>query len=126
MTMSTKLAAGKLRHQIDLVAPSTLRDASGGTDASSNTIVATVFASIEAITGRDQLAVGEFATVTTHKITIRYFPGVTSRMQVWFSGRTFLINAVLNPDERTKMLVLLASEINDSANNPSGSGQELS
>jgi len=74
-----------------------------------------VWASIDAITGRDQLAIGEFVSTTTHKITIRYMAGITARMQVWFRGRQFQIQAVLNPDERTKMLVLLVLEIADSS-----------
>jgi head-tail adaptor len=40
--------------------------------------------------------------------------GVTSGQQVWFQGRQFQIESVLNPDERTKMLILLCIEINDS------------
>jgi head-tail adaptor len=40
--------------------------------------------------------------------------GVTSGMQIWFQGRQFQIEAVLNPDERTKMLILMCIEINDS------------
>jgi head-tail adaptor len=40
--------------------------------------------------------------------------GVTSQMQVWFQNRQFQIKSVLNPDERSKMLILLCGEINDS------------
>lgn len=50
--------------------------------------------------------------------------GVTADMQVWFQGRQFQITSVLNPDERTKMLVLLCVELNDSrqqiTNQPGG------
>jgi head-tail adaptor len=42
------------------------------------------------------------------------YTGVTSAMQVWFQGRQFQITAVLNPDERNKMLCLKCVEINDS------------
>lgn len=40
--------------------------------------------------------------------------GVVSGMQVWFNNRQFQIEAVLNPDERNKMLILLCIEVNDS------------
>ncbi len=40
--------------------------------------------------------------------------GVTASMQVWFNGRQFQIESVQNPDERTKMLILQCTEINDS------------
>jgi head-tail adaptor len=40
--------------------------------------------------------------------------GINSGMQVWFGGRQFQIEAVLNTDERNKMLILLCIEINGS------------
>jgi head-tail adaptor len=40
--------------------------------------------------------------------------GVNAAMQIVWQGRKFQITAVLNPDGRSKMLVLLADEINDS------------
>jgi head-tail adaptor len=40
--------------------------------------------------------------------------GITAAMQVWFNGRQFQIQAVQNPDERNKMLLLQCLEINDS------------
>lgn len=44
-----------------------------------------------------------------------YGTGVKAKMQVWYQQRQFQIEAVLNPDERNKMLVMLCIEINDSA-----------
>jgi SPP1 family predicted phage head-tail adaptor len=121
MALSSRIAAGKLRHEIDIVIPTNAQDASGGTDISDNVVFATVWASIEALTGRDQLAVGEFVSTTSHKITIRYLAGVTAKMQVWFAGRQFQIACVLNPDERTKMLVLLCLEVANSSQQVVGS-----
>jgi len=40
--------------------------------------------------------------------------GVNAGMLVLFQNRTYQIEAVLNPDERNKMLILLVIEINDS------------
>jgi hypothetical protein len=52
------------------------------------------------------------------------FTGVTGALQVWFQGRQFQIEAVLNTDERNKSLILLCVEINDSkqqiTNQPGG------
>ena len=55
------------------------------------------------------------------------YTGVTAAMQVFFQGRQFQIKSVLNPDERNKMLCLMAVEINDSRqqlqnNQPGGLG----
>lgn len=115
MGMSTRIAAGKLRHRADIVVPTNTQDESGGISLNNNTVFATVWCSIEALTGRDQLAVGEFVSTTSHKITMRWMPGITARMQVWFQGRQFQVQAVLNPDERTKMLILLVLEIANSS-----------
>jgi head-tail adaptor len=50
--------------------------------------------------------------------------GVNANMQVWYQGRQFQIDSVLNPDERTKLLVLICTEVNDSlqqiTNQPGG------
>lgn len=50
--------------------------------------------------------------------------GVISQMQIWFGGRQFQVEAVVNPDERIKMLILLCIEVNDSTqqitNQPGG------
>lgn len=40
--------------------------------------------------------------------------GLTSAMQIQWQGRQFQITAVLDPDGRKKMLVIMALEINDS------------
>ncbi len=40
--------------------------------------------------------------------------GVVAGMQVWFKGRQLQIQAVQNPDDRNKMLLLQCVEINDS------------
>lgn len=40
--------------------------------------------------------------------------GVNAAMQIVWQGRKFQITAVLNPDGRSKVLVILADEINDS------------
>ena len=40
--------------------------------------------------------------------------GVVAAMQVWFQGRQWQIESVVNPDERNKMLILLCVEVNDS------------
>ncbi len=90
----------------------------------------TVWGRIESITGKDVLAAAQFDSDITHKVTIRYRDGILSKQQIYFQGpgskpRAFQILYVLNPDERNKLLYLMCSEINDSAqqaltNEPSG------
>ena len=118
MPLSTKLAAGKLRHRIEIVQPSGAQDSFGGVsqDPSLWTKVLTCFASINAQSGRDQMAASEYTSVSTHTIVIRdpRTLTITNAMYVWFKGRTFQITAVLNPDERNKMLYIMCVEVNNS------------
>jgi SPP1 family predicted phage head-tail adaptor len=80
-------------------------------------VVRECWASIEAWTGDATLATEQFISTTSHWITIRHPRDIriTAQMMVWFSGRTFQVQAVLNPTEQTKLLVLVCSEINNSA-----------
>jgi SPP1 family predicted phage head-tail adaptor len=109
------LFAGRLRHKIDIVKPTEAQDSTGGTDVSSNTIFATVRASVEAVSGTETFAAQELLSRVSHQVVIRYLAGVNSAQQVHFQGRQFQIEAVLNPDGRSKLLILLCVEINDSA-----------
>jgi|SRR5215469_12250413 len=106
--------SGRLRHKIDIVQPTDHQDSTGGFDISQNTIYANVWASVEALNGTDKFAAHEFLSQVSHQVVIQYLPCINSGMQVWFQGRQFQIEAVLNPDERPKSLILLCIEINDS------------
>ncbi len=108
------LFAGRLRHRIDIVQLSPMQDSTGGQNLSANTIYENVWASIEALSGAEKFAAHEFVSQASHQVVIRYLSGINSGQQVWFGGRQFQIEAVLNPDERTKMLILLCIEINGS------------
>jgi hypothetical protein len=54
----------------------------------------------------------------SHWIVIRHPRGacetIVAKMYVWFKTRTFQVEAVLNPTEQNKLLVLVATEVNDS------------
>src|ERR1700736_1499909 len=102
-----RLQAGKLRQQVEIVQPSTVQDSIGGTSPGGGTSLGLVWASVEALMGRDALAASALTSVVTHKVTIRWMPGVLAKQQVIFGTRTFQIEAVLNPDEREKKLILL-------------------
>jgi len=106
------LMAGRLRHQIDIVRPSGAQDDTGGPVGSTTVVYAGVWATIEAVSGTEQLAASQFVSRVTHQVVIRYLDGIDTSMRVVFEGRTFRIQAVLNPDERTKSLVLECIEIN--------------
>jgi SPP1 family predicted phage head-tail adaptor len=109
------LQIGKMRHRISLLEPSEVQDELGGMSLSGWTVFAEVWASIEAVSGNEKFAAGQFVSTSTHRIIIRYQDGITSNFQVLFEGRKFQITNVSNPTERSHMLVLDCVEINDSA-----------
>jgi len=116
--LPTQIKSGDLRHRIKIVRPTGVQDAMGGVsqDPSQWTPVRECWAAIEAWTGDSSLATDQFISTTSHWITIRHprTVNITSQMMVWFSGRTFQIQAPLNPTEQNKLLVLVCSEINNS------------
>jgi len=130
----SRLQAGKLRHRIELVQPyGPAQSTFGDLSLANYSPVLTTWASIEAIQGKDVLAANQFGDDITHKITMRYrgldqiVPvAVLTKMQVWFKGRQFQIQYVLNPDERTKTLILMAIEINQAQQQITNQPSDLS
>ena len=71
----------------------------------------TVWASVEPLRGRDYFEARKIQSEATHKITIRYLPGVTPDMKIEFKGRMFEIEGPpINPGERNRFLEILAKE----------------
>jgi SPP1 family predicted phage head-tail adaptor len=116
--------AGKLRHRVQIMKLNTTTDTAGGDPLSNVTLVREVWATIEALSGTEKFAAHEFTSQVSHSVYIRYQPDlrIDASMQVYFPDmlisptivRKFQIEAVLNPDERRKVLQLLCVEINDS------------
>lgn len=121
MTFTHKLFPGKMRHRISLAVPSGMQDSTGAVPQtlSSWKTVLTCWAKIDAMNGKDQEAASSYVSSVSHQIIIRYPRGIASQITnacvVWFNKRTFQVMAVLNPNETNKMLVLLCTEINNSA-----------
>jgi len=108
-----------LRQVIQIVQPGTTRDSYGGTTPGGGALLATTWASIESLSGRDLLAAQSFSSTVSHVVRTRWLPGVLAKQTiVWQdpSGTTrkFQVEAVTNPDGRSKVLKLFCVEINDS------------
>lgn len=118
---SARIAAGKLRWQIQIMQPTNEQSSSGDVDPAATSLFATTWASVESLMGRELYAAQQRVSEVTHKITIRYQPGVLANMSVLFSDpgdgrpRVFQIMAVQNPDETTHMLSLLCVERDNAA-----------
>lgn len=101
--------AGRLRHQVTLQSQDTAQDSYG--DAVRSWVdLATVWAEVRPLSGRELWAAQQTQATTTHQVMTRYLAGVTSSCRVKYGSRVFAIDAVLNPDERNERLVLLCTE----------------
>lgn len=72
--------------------------------------VATVWASIVPLAGRELLAANAISAEATHRITIRYRAGLDASMRAVYSGRAMNIVAVQDRDTAHRYIDLLVSE----------------
>ena len=105
---------GALGQRITLQQRTVAQDATGG-QLATWTDVATVWAEVMPLTGRELIAAQAVASETSHQITMRWQPAfadpkTVAAMRVVFNGRHFNINAAINEDERNRTLTLLVSE----------------
>lgn len=104
------MQAGKLRHRIEIQKRQT-----GGVDAFGGrsegwSFVAKAWASIEPQTGRQLEFARQFTATVSHKITMRYVPGLSPAMRVKFGSRIFEINGVIDLEERHREINLFCTE----------------
>jgi SPP1 family predicted phage head-tail adaptor len=116
--LTSFISAGWLRHTIQIVDPTIAggQDSLGGpvSGQQNPTLVATVRAKIEFLGAHQLYAAQQLVSQVTHRITIRYRTWITAKLEVVFRERVFSVQAVEDPDERKRILVLLCLERNDS------------
>ncbi len=106
------MQAGKLRHRVtiqQLVAGSPQRTATGQHDTTW-TDVTTVWAAVGPLSGRRLEAANATWSAVRVEILIRYRAGVTAGMRVVYGGRYYLIEAIIDPQERHRELRLMCAE----------------
>ena len=101
--------ASKMRHRITFQVQSGGKDTLGGY-ADDWKDVATVWAQISPVSGREYLSQVRETTVS-HKIYCRYRPGITPKMRVKFGERIFRIISALNWEERNEGLTIMCEEL---------------
>lgn len=104
------IPAGILRHRITIEQYTvTGRNVIGG-EVKEWVPVATVWAAVEPIRGREFFAAHQVNAEVTTRIRIRYLPGVAPTMRVQFGNRTYDIRTVIDVDERHLELQLMCVE----------------
>lgn len=93
--------AGKLRERI------TVQIASGSTNTLGETVLAwsnstSVWASVEGVSAREALTAGQQDVSVSHKVRLRFLPGLTQQMRFAWGGRTLEIVSLLEHGHRTE------------------------
>jgi SPP1 family predicted phage head-tail adaptor len=93
--------AGKLRDRI------TVQIASGTTNALGETVLTwsnstSVWASVDGVSSREALTAGQQEVSITHKVRLRYLPGLTQQMRFAWRGRTLEIVSLLEHGNRSE------------------------
>jgi len=100
---------GQLRHRLEIQEKRSVMD-EWGNQVSEWFTVATAWAAIEPIRGEEYWAAGAQQRETTHRVTMRYVPGVTPKHRLLFGNRILEIESTLNLEERSRLLELLCKE----------------
>lgn len=107
-----------------IVDPTLIQDSFGGTQIDQATPFAVVWASVEALSGREPYAAQQKVSEVTHRVRIRWMRGVKAKQNIWLADpdgdRQFQIQAVENPDETRHYLDLLCIERDNSAREEGG------
>lgn len=103
------MQSGLLRKRITLQQRSSEQD-SYGQPLTTWSDVATVWASVEPLSGRELMAAEAVQSEVTHQVVMRYRPGVTAKLRVAYGSKIFDIQNVLDENERHRMLTLLCTE----------------
>ena len=96
---------GKLRERV------TVQIASGATNTLGEQVLTwgtstEVWASVEGVSAREALAAGQQDTTITHKVRLRYLPGLTQQMRFAWRSRTLNIVSLLEYGNRSEHVAI--------------------
>ncbi|MDX1922676.1 MAG: phage head closure protein [Alphaproteobacteria bacterium] len=82
----------------------------GGGNAMAWTTINTIWASIEPVSGNEQMIAGKPSGTVTHRIHTRYDATITPAMRLMLGSRIYNIRSIKNIQERNRVLEILAEE----------------
>ena len=101
---------GELRHRVTIQEKTVTIDAYGGEVVTWGT-VATVWAAVEPLSGREFLEGRRQENEINHRIRIRHREGLTPSMRVWWQSRAFDVETVIERESRRREIWLMCREI---------------
>jgi len=106
------MRAGRLRHLVQIQAPTETRGATGEVLETFATLSdGEVWAGIEPLSGRELTRAGAEGSEHSVRIVCRYVGSVTTRCRVIFGARVFQVLAVINSSERGVDIELACKEV---------------
>lgn len=102
--------AGQLKDYITLQYPAKARDDRGGITETWAT-VASIWASVEPLAGREYFAAGREISECSTKVRIRYRENVRAAWRATLGNKTWEILSVIDPGNEHKELILMCKEI---------------
>jgi SPP1 family predicted phage head-tail adaptor len=91
---------GKLRERVTVEIASVTTNNFGEAILTWGT-ASSVWASVEGVTAREALAAGQSEVSVTHRVRMRYLPGLTQQMRFAWRNRTLDIVSLLEHDNRS-------------------------
>ncbi len=105
---------GKMRHRITFQEFDGEEDGFGDpleADDSHWNDVATTWAAIDPISGREFYAAEQSQSEVSHKVRLRYRSGITTAMRISFGNRRFKIISIIDWEERHESLLIMCKEL---------------
>ncbi len=101
---------GELRHRITLQEPETILS-DGGVEETSWKDVASVWAKVEHLRGREYYAAAAVQAENMVVLTLRYLTGIDTRYQIRFRGKFYNIITMDNLKFQNQVLEIRAQEV---------------
>jgi SPP1 family predicted phage head-tail adaptor len=104
------MRAGRLRHRVALQQAVEARNGFGDVIRTWST-VATVYAAVEPLSGREYLAARQAQAETTTKITLRHRHDIDETWRITWQGHVYDIESVLPDATNARQLTILCHEV---------------
>jgi SPP1 family predicted phage head-tail adaptor len=101
---------GELSNPIAVEKTQKISDGMGGASELEWVVFKKVWASIAPVSASQSFFAQHLEHRITHKVTIRYLPGVSSDMRINFKGRFLQIRSIKNLKEENKFMELMCEE----------------
>lgn len=108
-----RINPGNYRHIITIEKLSENRNEFGEVIKKNWTTFTITRASIRPINGKEFYQAETINSEVTHKLNLRYKPGIKTDMRIKFGARVFEIISVINFEERNVELQIMCKEINE-------------